>query len=61
MALALTRKLGQRIVINAGGERIEVWVSEVTHRNRIKVVVEANKNTVEILRAEIAPQPSKVP
>lgn len=61
MALALTRKIGERVVILAGGERIEVWVSEITKRGRVKVAIQANRETVEILRAEIAPQPSKAP
>lgn len=61
MALALTRKIGERVVILAGGERIEVWVSEITQRGRVRVAVEANRSTVQIVRAEIETTTTKVP
>lgn len=61
MALALTRHIGERIVILVRGERIELWVSEVTKRRRIKVAIEADRQAVQIVRAEIEHQPAKVP
>jgi carbon storage regulator len=51
--LTLTRKPGEKIVITTeGGEKIELFVSEI-RRNQVRIKIDAPR-TVTVMRLEIA-------
>ena len=52
--LVLSRKLGQKIILQAGAHRIEIVIADVD-RGKVKLGISASKE-VQIWRSELEPE-----